>query len=125
MLLAAEGLAAQEIAARIGCSRPSVSTWRRRFEEGGIDALDDAPRSGAPPRIDRDKREEILAATLEPPPEKLGVTHWSSRLLADHVGGVSHMTVARIWAEWGLKPRQLRLGSRGHRRHPPVHRRLE
>ncbi len=45
----------------------------------------------------------VAAATLEPPPAALGVTHWSSRLLADHLG-VSFATVARIWRRWGLKP---------------------
>jgi hypothetical protein len=33
------------------------------------------------------------------------VTHWSSRLLAAEVG-VSHSTVARVWAEHDLKPWQ-------------------
>lgn len=104
VLLAAEGLPADAIADRVGCSRPTVSLWRRRYEQGGIPALSDAPRSGAPPRVGRDKREQVLAATLQPPPKELGITHWSSRLLAKHVGGVSHMTVARIWSEWGLQP---------------------
>ena len=104
VLLAAEGLPAARIAERVGCSRPTVVAWRRRYADGGIAALDDAPRSGAPPRIDRAKREEVLAATLEPPPQRLGVTHWSSRLLARHLGGISHMAVARIWRQWGLQP---------------------
>jgi len=37
----------------------------------------------------------IIAATLEPPPAALGVTHWSARLLADHLG-VSFTAMARI-----------------------------
>jgi hypothetical protein len=45
-----------------------------------------------------------LAATLAPPPKKLGVTHWSSRLLASHLGDVSHATVARLWQLWQLQP---------------------
>ena len=44
-----------------------------------------------------------MVATLEPPPEKLGVTHWSSRLLADQLG-ISNVWVARIWRKWGLQP---------------------
>ena len=31
----------------------------------------------------------VVVATLEPPPEKLGVTHWSSRLLAEHAGRIA------------------------------------
>ncbi len=45
----------------------------------------------------------MIAATLDPPPPRLGVTHWSARLLADHLG-VSFATVARIWRRWGLRP---------------------
>ena len=44
-----------------------------------------------------------MLATLEPPPERLGVTHWSSRLLAAELG-ISNVWVARIWRKWGLQP---------------------
>jgi len=103
VLLAADGLSAKTIAERVGCSRLTVMLWRRRYEGGGLEALADAPRSGAPPRLPASTREDILAATLAPPPESLGVTHWSSRLLGARLG-VSHMTVARIWRDYGLQP---------------------
>ena len=45
----------------------------------------------------------MVLATLEPPPAKLGVTHWSSRLLAEQLG-ISNVWVARIWRKWGLQP---------------------
>src|SRR4029450_13319660 len=48
-------------------------------------------------------RADTLAATLTPPPEHLGVTHWSTRLLGDELG-VSHNTVARVWRDHDLKP---------------------
>ena len=38
-----------------------VLTWVRRFEEGGIDALRDLPRSGRPPRIDRATMDNMLS----------------------------------------------------------------
>jgi hypothetical protein len=37
--------------------------------------------------------------------EALGVTHWSSRLPADQLG-ISHSTVARVWAEHDVNPWQ-------------------
>ena len=43
VLLAAEGLSAAAIAAEVGCSDKLVKRWRSRYEEGGIDALNDAP----------------------------------------------------------------------------------
>ena len=45
----------------------------------------------------------MIAATLTPPPVSLGVTHWSSRLLAPRLG-VDHATVASVWKEYGVKP---------------------
>jgi transposase len=103
VLLASEGLSADAIAERVGCSRPTVVQWRQRFAHGGLEALADAPRPGAPPRLPPSTREDILATTLAPPPERLGVSHWSSRLLGAHLG-VSHMTVARTWHDYGLQP---------------------
>ena len=105
LLLAAQGVSNTEIAQQVGCSRPTVILWRRRYTERGLDGLGDQPRSGRPQTVRRDRRAEILAATLTPPPEHLGVTHWSTRLLADELG-VSHNTVARVWNEHDLKPWQ-------------------
>jgi transposase/DNA-binding CsgD family transcriptional regulator len=104
VLLAADGLPAAEIAARVGCSRPTVTLWRNRYEKDGLEGLGDAPRSGAPPKLSQARKDEILAATLAPPPSELGVTHWSSRLLAKHLGDVSHVTVTRLWKSWQLQP---------------------
>ena len=44
-----------------------------------------------------------MAETLKPPPKKLGVTHWSSRLLAQRLG-ISNTSVARAWRSYGVKP---------------------
>src|SRR6266542_3647619 len=103
LLLAADGLANAEIARQVGCSRPTVILWRHRYAKAGLDGLGDKHRPGRPQTVRADRRAEILAATLTPPPEHLGVTHWSSRLLAAELG-VSHNTVARVWAEHDLKP---------------------
>jgi len=45
----------------------------------------------------------IITATLKPPPKSLGVTHWSSRLLAPRLG-LHHATVAAAWKAYGVKP---------------------
>jgi len=103
LLLAAEGLSNTEIAGQVGCSRPTVILWRHRYAQAGLDGLGDKPRSGRPQTVRADRRAEILAATLTPPPQHLGVTHWSTRLLGDELG-VSHNTVARVWRDHDLKP---------------------
>jgi transposase len=101
--LAAEGLANAQIAERLGTSRPTVILWRARYAAGGLDALADRHRSGRPREIDEDMRLDIVARTLAGPPKRLGITHWSTRLLASQVG-VSNFTVSQIWREYGLKP---------------------
>src|SRR5580704_3499879 len=87
VLLAADGLTGAQIAGRAGCSEPTVIKWRRQYAEDGLAGLEDAPRPGGPKKVLTEKMiGEILAATVTPPPEALqaaGVTHWSSRRLAD------------------------------------------
>src|SRR5437588_7761055 len=83
VLGAALGEGTSEMARRLGVSRPTVIMWRDRYRSGGPDALMDAPRSGRPKTVDD---AEIVARTLKPPPKRLGVTHWSSRLLASELG---------------------------------------
>ncbi len=79
--------------------------WKKRYAAEGIAGLDDRPKPGRPPVVDE---VAVVLATLEPPPDRLGVTHWSSRLLADHLSRqgatISNVWVARIWRKWGLQP---------------------
>src|SRR3954452_20945859 len=103
VLLAADGLPNAEIARRTGTSRPTVVDWRARYDAGGVAALHDQPRSGRPPEIDEI---DVVVATLADdgrPPARLGVTHWSARLLGAELG-ISFATVARIWRKWNLQP---------------------
>jgi Homeodomain-like domain len=96
-LLAAEGVGTNEIVAQVGVSKPTVIAWMKRYAAEGLGGLDDRPNPGRPRTVDE---MAIVQATLEPPPERLGVTHWSARLLAAHLG-VSNYTIARVWQRWG------------------------
>ena len=100
VLLAADGHSNSAIAQRVGVARQTVLSWRARYERSGLAGLQDEPRSGRPRHIDH---REIVAATLEPPPKRLGVTHWSSRLLAAKLG-IGNATVARAWRDYGVQP---------------------
>ena len=51
----------------------------------------------------------VLAETLADkgkPPAHLGVTHWSTRLMAQRLG-ISFASVARIWRKWGIQPHRV------------------
>jgi transposase len=100
VLLAADGLGTNEIVRRAGVSKPTVIAWKRRYAAEGIGGLADRPKPGRARWTDD---VAIVLATLEPPPERLGVTHWSSRLLAAELG-ISNVKVADVWREYGLQP---------------------
>ena len=100
VLLAADGVGTGEIVKRTGASKPTVIAWKRRYADGGIAALEDRARSGRPKVLNEI---DIVLATLEPPPDYLGVTHWSSRLMAAQLG-ISNVAVANVWRDWGLAP---------------------
>jgi transposase len=85
---------------RTGVSKPTVISWKRRYASEGTGGLEDRRRPGKPRTTDD---VAVVLATLEPPPARLGVTHWSSRLLAAELG-LSNVKVAKVWREWGLQP---------------------
>jgi transposase len=101
VLAAARGARNRDIADTLGTGRKTVNLWRRRFAEGGIDAIArDLPR-GAPESLPQPKVQEILEKTVSGPPE--GATHWSTRTMAEATG-VSAASVGRIWRAKGLQP---------------------
>jgi transposase len=101
ILLAAEGVPNHEIAARTGCSQPTVRLWRSRFSERGLAGLQEREGRGHPFTYTEDDVARIIATTLKGPPA--GSTHWSTRTMAAHLG-MSASTVERIWREHRLQP---------------------
>jgi transposase len=101
LLLASEGLANVAIARRVGANRNTVLLWRRRFAQGGLAALNDAPRPGRRRTLSTEVVQRIVTTTLQERPR--AATHWSTRTLAAHLG-VSKMTVQRVWKAHGLQP---------------------
>lgn len=97
----ARGKTAKEITKTIPVSRQTVTKWRKRFLKYRLDGLSDAPRPGAPRKIEDKKIEEVLRLTVEQKPTD--GTQWSRRSMAKKVG-VSDRTVGRIWRAFGIKP---------------------
>src|SRR5512143_1891936 len=72
VLLAGDGLTGPQIAARVGCTEPTVVKWRRQYDEHGLAGLEDAARPGGPKTVLTDEViTEILSATVTPPPQAL------------------------------------------------------
>jgi transposase len=101
IIWAAEGLSNTEIVRRTQLSAPTVGKWRQRFLKNRLIGLSESPRSGAPRRINDDKIQEVITATLEKKPDHS--THWSTRTMAQRCG-LSRQAVSRIWRAFGLKP---------------------
>jgi transposase len=64
---AAAGQSPGKIAAGLGCSRPTVYAWIRRFNDRGLRGLEERPRSGRPHTYTAEQRAEVLATALTDP----------------------------------------------------------
>jgi transposase len=102
ILLAAKGWQNIDIATEVKLDRRQVALWRRRFIDGGVQALmQDAARSGRTPSVTPEVELRIVNTTLHEKPA--AATHWSTRTLAEELG-LSATTIRRVWQRNGLKP---------------------
>ena len=106
VLMAGEGRPASEIAARLGCSGPTVKTWRARYERDGLGGLRDRPKTGRPLTHGPEVRARLIALACTRPPETLeGVRRerWRYAELAAQVG-MSESQAHVILAGADLRP---------------------
>jgi transposase len=103
LLLSADGVAIYEVARQLHVASNSVRTWRRRFQEQGLEGVGViAPGRGRKSWLEAGTVAEVVRVTLEELPDD-GSTHWSTRTLAKRLG-IGKDTVARIWANHHLRP---------------------
>ena len=103
---AAEGQSDNRIAGRLAIHRQTVTRWRARFQQAGLDGLwEVAPGRGRKPTLGPETRQSIVDATLQTKPK--GMTPWSDRLLAA-AQGVSTSTINHIWQSHHLKPHRVK-----------------
>jgi transposase len=103
VLSAAAGMNNSAIAGKFDIDRQTAARWRHRFVEGGVDALYDEPKPGAPRKVTDEHVEAVICKTLESKPR--GATHWSTRSMAQATG-LSQSTISRVWRAFGLKPQR-------------------
>jgi hypothetical protein len=106
VLASAHGGPVQQIAARVGVSRPMVWRWQQRFAEAGVDGLlrDKTRKPGKPP-VAAETVARVVALTCGAPPGE--ATHWTGRAMAK-AAGISLRSVQRIWAAHKLQPHRVR-----------------
>ncbi|MGZ2464866.1 IS630 family transposase [Sinorhizobium medicae] len=101
ILLCAEGLQSKEVGAQLGVHEHTVGKWRRRFVNYRIEGLTDEYRPGRPRTVSDAQVAEVIERTLNSTPKD--ATHWSIRSMSAEMG-LSHTTIRRIWAAFGLQP---------------------
>ena len=107
MLLLSEGATWADIRVKLDCSDSYIHRWRQRFEAERLAGLFGRHTGRQRYKVSDRLEARVLAWTTKRKPAD-GSTHWSSRKLAAELGGgISHMTVTRIWAKHGLKPHRL------------------
>ena len=106
ILLLAEGLTWVEIRTKLDCSDSYIARWSNRFATDRLAGLFARYAGRARYKVTDQIEARVLAKTTKHKPAD-GSTHWSSRKLAAELDGISHMTVARIWAKHGIKPHRL------------------
>lgn len=107
ILLLADGLTWAEIRTKLDCGDSYINRWSKRFETDRLAGLFSRHAGRERYKVTDQIEARVLARTTERKPTD-GSTHWSSRKLAAELGGgISHMTVTRIWAKHGIKPHRL------------------
>lgn len=106
ILLTADGVPSSEIVRRVRTSYPTLTRWRNRFDEAGVEGLRKGKtRSPGIAPLPQAKVDEVLTLTATGRPAD--ATHWSTRKMARQVG-ISAAKVSDIWRAAGLKPHQTR-----------------
>lgn len=102
LLLAAEGVANNEIARRCDATPNAVRRWRSKFAAEGVEGVGRIrPGRGRKPELAPELIESIVHDTLHTTPAD--ATHWSTRSMGEHAG-VGKDTVARIWRARNIRP---------------------
>ena len=104
ILLRSRGRKEADVARAVGTSINTVSTWSKRFEQNGLNGLEDRPGRGRKSWLAPEKVRQVVTQVVQPPK---GKKKWSTRSMAAAVG-VSHQSVHRIWKNNDLKPHLVR-----------------
>jgi transposase len=106
VLAAAQGGSDLGIAAGLDVNRHTVTLWRKRFAEHGLECLwEIAAGRGRKPIFGAEQIKAVVDATLQTKPK--GMTHWSCRLMAERQA-MSKSTISNIWRSHNIKPHRVK-----------------
>jgi transposase len=101
ILALADGMSYREIERKLGASAPTVSKWKSRFEQKGMNGLQGRHQGSKPRRATPAVQARVIRRAQAKPSD--GSTHWSCRKLSQELG-LSKSTVQRILAQAKLQP---------------------
>ncbi|MFI9076077.1 IS630 family transposase [Streptomyces sioyaensis] len=109
VLWSGEGRRRKDIAELAGVAALTVDRCKARYAERGLAGLEEKRRGGPRTQVPPQVRARVIALTRMSPPAESGLSHWSTRTLADHLKrregiSVSWHYIARVWREENLKP---------------------
>ena len=104
VLAASAGQSNQRIATALRIPEVTAGKWRRAFATSGMDGLQDAPRTGRPPKHGPDVWERIQGRACQQPE---AYSRWTVRTLARDLG-LPPATVYDVLAASGLQPHRIR-----------------
>lgn len=104
ILALVDGMSYREIEKKLGASAPTVSLWKRRFEESGLAGLQGQHKGSQPRAATPAVQARVIRRVQQKPSD--GSTHWSCRKLAAELK-LSKSTVQRILTQAKLKPHRL------------------
>ena len=106
ILLSAAGEAGITIAEKLDLSMVSVSRIRRRFIEGGVEAVAERPKTGRKDHaVAPEMEQQIVELAMSPPPA--GRSRWTTRLIGKQMGLTSGC-ISDILRRNGMKPHLVR-----------------
>jgi transposase len=100
----ADGVSYVQIKKTLRTTAPTISRWKQRFEQDGLDGLE-PQHKGSKPRTATPAVQARVCRKVQQKPGD-GSTHWSVRKLSAEMG-ISKSSVQRILAQARLQPHRL------------------
>ena len=106
---AAQGEQVHAIAGALACNVETVRLWIKRFNQHGLDGLQDRPRGGRPPTYPAEQVGEVVAAALTKPTDLgLPFASWTLDRLAAYLGeqrgvGMKRSRIGELLQTEGLR----------------------